>query len=292
MGIVAGTAQGVGDALLKLVGQHIGVAARFDVQQRADAQQELLRFLQRVSRARALAFERLRMQRAEIARDGDVAKAARGALDVRFQLIERVIELCVALIDQLEQRLDHALALATRSAVVRTDAVEERDVSGNRSCVEQSHQELGILQIRIVMVEVTKLSHLMTDDELQVPERLQHGVDESFLSPRQFVLEHDQQIDVRVQAQRSAPVSAECADHQCLACVVARGFHKLPYEGIHLRGVGRLSRAPAAPLPRFRDEIAARGSQHSRQLSARESRCRTPELASSRPPGLRSELVA
>ena len=184
VGIVAGTAQGVGDALLKLVGQHIGVAARFDVQQRADAQQELLRFLQRVSRARAFAFERLRMQRAEIARDGDVAKAARGALDVRFQLIERVIELRVALIDQLEQRLDHALALATRRAVVRTDAVEERDVSGNRSCVEQSHQELGILQIRIVMVEVTKLSHLVTDDELQVPERLQHGVDESFLSTR------------------------------------------------------------------------------------------------------------
>ena len=54
----------------------------------------------------------------------------------------------------------------------------------------------------------------MTDDELEVPERLQHGVDESLFVTRQFALEEDQQIDVRVQAERSAAVAAERADHE------------------------------------------------------------------------------
>src|SRR4029453_11657911 len=107
---------------------------------------------------------------------------------------------------------------------------------------------------------------LVPDDQLEGPQRVQDPIDELFLAASQFLFEHDQEIDVRVQTERAATVSTQRANRQGLACVLARAFHKLPYEGIHLRGVRCLSDTATAPLARFRDKIAARGSQDAGQL--------------------------
>ena len=67
---VALAADGVGDALLELVGQHVGVAAGLGVQDAADLQQEILGVAEGAGGAGAIAVGALAAERLQVAHRG------------------------------------------------------------------------------------------------------------------------------------------------------------------------------------------------------------------------------
>ena len=130
----------VGDALLQLVGQHVGVAAGFGVEHAADPQQELLGVAGPVPTARARSASRaLAAERLQVAHRRDVAQPARRVLDVGLELIDGAVELRVALLDELQQRVDGADAVlgGRRRATLSSSRSNSSRVAGNRPRVER-----------------------------------------------------------------------------------------------------------------------------------------------------------
>ena len=170
------------------------------------------------------------------------------------------------------------------SAVTAGDAgrepLEQIEIAGNRPRVERGEQELGVADVELV--EVGELAHLMSDHQLHVPERLQHGVDEALFVPADGGSEQNHQVDVRMQAKRPAAVAAERADHQRCGRQCPSRVHELSHHGVHRRGVAGLCVAAAAPLPRLERELAARGRQRRRHLRPAGAGIRRAAGASSR----------
>ena len=160
-------------------------------------------------------------------------------------------------------------------------ALEEIEVAGNRPGVEHGEQELGVGDVELV--EVRELAHLMADHQLQVPERLQHGVDEALFVPADGGSEQNHQVDIGMQAQRPAAVAAERADHERSA---VSGCAASPRAAVTTpsmrRGIARLRLAAAAALPRLERELAARGRQRRRHLRPAQRGRPPPPAASSR----------
>ena len=263
--VAAVAAQRVGDALLELVGQHVHIAAALDVEYGAHAEQELFRLAQHVRRPPALELERAGLQRPQIPGGRDVAKTPGSVLDVRLELVERVVELAMALFHELEQRIDNLILRGGADAGGRlAAAVEQRQVSGDRACVEQRHQELDVVAIE--HLEFRALPDVMTDHELEIPEGLQHGVHEPLVVARNPTLEEDQQIDVRVETERATAVSAERANHDGWLETSSAAATSRSRSRPSARRTRRLGVAAAAAAARL-EATAARGGEHAGQLS-------------------------
>jgi hypothetical protein len=122
--------------------------------------------------------------------------------------------------------------------------VEEPDIAGEQAQVAQRHFKFGI-RIRAGLLEVGQLPDVMADRQFQVPERLENGVDEAFFARADRPVEDDEQINVRVQAEGAAPVSAERRHDPGLARLARRPFGDASYEVVHLERIPGLRRAPA-----------------------------------------------
>ena len=107
----ARAAEHLGHFLLQLVGQEVDVAAALEVKDRADALQEVFGVLQLTRRAIELDVGAARPQQPDMAGRGDVAQAAGRALDVGLELVDGVVERRVALVDELQQRVEQPPAV-------------------------------------------------------------------------------------------------------------------------------------------------------------------------------------
>ena len=112
----AEAAQAVGRDLLQLVGQHVRVAPGLEMEHRTDAQQEVLRLIEAVAVDRVRRIRRA-AEREQQPRRRDVTQPAGRVLEVGLELIERVVELRVALRDQRQQRLEHLAASVPHRAL-------------------------------------------------------------------------------------------------------------------------------------------------------------------------------
>ena len=241
-------AEHLGDFLLQLVRQHVHVAVALEVQDRADALEELLGVLQLARGAIVLGVGAARLQQPDVPRGGDVAQPARRALDVRLQLVDRVVERRVPLVDELQQRIEQfPPVVGGQAAHPRLEPLKEALVAGDEPDVEQREQELGVAEIELG--EIGDLAHVLTDGQPQIPERLEERADEAFLARRHRILEEDQQVDVGVQAERPPAVPAERANRHGGAGVRARGFRELLHQRVDAARVAGLHVPPAAPMP-------------------------------------------
>src|SRR5258705_12061986 len=93
----------IGGALLQLVAQHVLVAPAFQVQRRAHAQEKILRIVESRGVRRAAAQQQRVGEQRNRARGGQVAQRARRFLHIGFELVERPVELRVALVNQSQQ---------------------------------------------------------------------------------------------------------------------------------------------------------------------------------------------
>jgi hypothetical protein len=151
---------------------------------------------------------------------------------------------------------------------------EQLLVAGDRPRVERREQELGVAGLEIV--EVGELADLVSDDELKIPERLEHGVDEPLLITADAALEKNHEIDVGMQTERPAAVPAERTHHQRPGRVHARGFDQLLDDLVHPGGVAGLGLATAPPLARLERKLPPRRRQGGGQLRPAGPRIREP----------------
>ena len=83
-----------------------------------------------------------------MARRRDVAEAAGRALDVRLELVERVVERRVPLVDEPQQRIEQPPAVVGGDpAHPAFQALKEPLVAGDETDVEQREEELGVAEV-------------------------------------------------------------------------------------------------------------------------------------------------
>ena len=90
---------------------------------------------------------------------------------------------------------------------------------------------------------------MLTDGQAEVPERLEQRADEAFVARRHRVLEQNQEIDVRVQAERPAPITAERAERERGARVDAGILGQLLDERVDPAGIAGLDLPTGPAMP-------------------------------------------
>src|SRR5204862_6312018 len=125
-----------------------------------------------------------------------------------LELIERRVEARVAVVDQLQQRAQDE---RVRGRLVKhgAEALEHGADAGDRPRIEQRQQELGIVGLELL--EILDGAHLMTDDDAEIPERVERAVDEPLLARADAAAEQQQQIAGGVKTEVTAPIAAERA---------------------------------------------------------------------------------
>ena len=150
----AGVAHHLGGVFLHLVIQDVLVALVLQVQHRAQAQEKLLGFVEAGAIGRAAIDQRRVGERRDRARGPQIANGARRVLGVGLELVERVVEARVPLVDETIERAENTRVRGWRTDP-RGDAIEQRRVAGDGARVEQSEQEF-----RVVDLELGEVVHL------------------------------------------------------------------------------------------------------------------------------------
>ena len=239
-GIGAGEAQALGHALLQLVAEDVGVAPRGQVEDAAHAQEEVLGLFEVVLVDR----RRIVRQRGEQAGRHDVAEAARRLFDVRLELVDRVVERVVAAGGQPQQRLDDVLArLAGQAGAAAVDVGEEGGAAREQARVGLREQEGGVVDFD--RQRVLEGAHLMADRQAEVPEGMEHALEERLFGRADVAGEDDQQVDVRVRRQRPAPIAAERRDGHVDRRRGERRRDQAADQVVHVVGEARVRRASA-----------------------------------------------
>ena len=143
-GVAARVAEPLGGALLQLVAEDVVMALGLEVQDRAHAEQELLGVLERARAGAALGEQRRIGQLGDRLRAEEIAQPAGRFLDVRLELIERVVEPGVPLGDERLERVERARGGA-RHVGRRQELIEQRRVADDRARVGQRQQELRVV---------------------------------------------------------------------------------------------------------------------------------------------------
>ena len=138
-----------GQPFLLLVREDVHVPPGLDVQEAPGPQQELLGLLEPFTRAVRSPREDVTPKRPQQPDRADVAEGTRRVLQVRLELIERVVEPRVPLVHQLQQRpRERALLQFATGVHTGEHAVEEPDVANQEAQVAQRELEL---RIRVVV---------------------------------------------------------------------------------------------------------------------------------------------
>ena len=259
IGLRSVVAEHLGDLLLELVGHEIDVAARLQVQHRTDAQEKVLGLAQRIRPGRAVLARSSRLQRPQVARRQDVAKAARRLLDVGLELVVGVVETFVPLVDELQQGIDGGRGERAPAQPFH-EVLEKALVAGQKADVERREEELGVADVD--HVEIGELPHVLSDGQPEIPQRLDDGLDVGLFGARQRALEQQKQIDVRVQAQRAAPVPADRAERDGHGGLLARGRGNGAHHVVHALRVALDRLDPAASQPGRGGVLVPRRREH------------------------------
>ena len=174
----------------------------------------------------------------------DVAQAAGRALDVGLELVDRVVERRVPLVDELQQRIEQPPPVVGAEAPhPAVEPLKEPLVAGDEPDVEQRQQEFGVPQVeRGRLGEIGELPDVLADGQPEIPERLEQRADEALLARPHRVLEEDEEVDVGVQAERLPAVAPEGHDRHGGAGVHARVLRELLHQRVdaaRVAGPGR-----------------------------------------------------
>ncbi len=168
------------------------------VKSRPDAHEKFLGFAQSIGRGPAHAAPAIAAEPQHQARGPDVAQRAGPVFHVGLELVERVVELAVALIGQRDERVEHLRAPDVgRGLQGGLEPIDHVLVSGERPQIHQRQKIFGVR--RVGPIEVGVLAHVMADLEPQVPERMEQRLDEAFFGTAERSTEHDEQVDVRME---------------------------------------------------------------------------------------------
>ncbi len=202
-------AEQIGRPLLHVVAQHVLIASGIEVQRRSHAKEKVLGLIE-ARRIRGTAPEQQRIgQHRDRARRGEISQRSRRFLHVGLELIQRVVEGRVTLIDQPEERLED-VGMGRRGVEQPAEAVEERAHASHWTRIEEREEKLRVVGFQAV--EVVQLPHLMADDHAEIPERVKEAAEELLLVRADPAAEEHEQVDVGLQTEMPAAVSAERQD--------------------------------------------------------------------------------
>ncbi len=231
-----GVAQAIDGLLLQLVAQDIQVAPRVDVQSRPDAHEKFLGLPQSIGRGPAHASPAIAAEPQHQARGPDVAQRTGPIFHVGLELVERVVELAVALIGQRDERVEHHRAPDVGRGFQRgVEVIDHVLVAGERPQIHQRKKIFGVR--RVGPIEVGVLAHVMADLEAQIPERMEQRLDEAFFGTAERSTEDDEQVDVRMEELRLAAVAADREHRQGRARLAARAIDELTDDAVDTLGV-------------------------------------------------------
>src|SRR5262245_41145691 len=89
----------------------------------------------------------------------------------------------------------------------RHEAFEECRLAGNEPRIEEREQELRIVGFELF--EVRELPHLVSEHEMQIPERVEQTANEPFVGRSDRAVHEHEQVDVGVQTEMAPAVTAE-----------------------------------------------------------------------------------
>jgi hypothetical protein len=226
----------------------------FEVQNRSDAKQKVLGLVYPPHIFRSPAQEGRIGERRNPSHCRQITKRSRCFLDVGFELIERRVELGISLVDERAEGRDN---MSVRAGVAkgRLKPVEEFAVAGNEPGVYERHQEFRIIHFE--PPEFLDFADLVSDDEAEIPERVQNRTDQALFGLVEMAAEEQEQIDVRVKTELSSAVAADGNDGH--RPVDSRCREKqLPQDPVEaIREPGEC-RAAAAPLEDLVAQLSAR----------------------------------
>ena len=250
----AGIPEDVGGLLLELVAEHVLVAARFEMQDRTHAQEEVLGVFESAGVGRAAPQQQRIGERRDGARRHHVAQRTGRLLHVGLELIQRRVELRVPLRDQLQQR-PHDVGMRRRPVKHRPEPVEQLRGARDQTRIEQRQQELGVVGLEVG--KLVQLPHLVADDDAEVPERVEKAAKEALLRRPDPATEQHQQVDVGMKTEVAPAVAAERDDgHWPLrrACVRI----ELPQQRVDAIRMAFERRAAARPARDVRAQLVPR----------------------------------
>jgi hypothetical protein len=257
----------VGGLFLQRVAELVRVPLRLEVENRADAQQEILGLVQPREVLGPAPEERRIGQRRDPADRRQVAQRAGRVLDVRLELIERRVEERVALVDERVQRADD---VRVGAGVVERgfEAAVEPEVARDRPRVDQCHEELGVVHLEAG--ELVDLPDLVAHHEAEIPERVQDGAEQPLFGLAKMAAEEDEEVDVRMQAQLLAAVPADRDDrHRRHGLGSGRRIENVAEEPIEAFGEPRERGATAVPEHDVVAQLAPRLFQQHGQAGGR-----------------------
>ena len=89
----------------------------------------------------------------------------------------------------------------------RAETLEHGARARHRTRVEQRQKELRIVGFE--PLEIVDVAYLVPDDHAKIPERIEEAVHETFFRRRRCRRQRTEQVDVGVEAEMPAAVSAE-----------------------------------------------------------------------------------
>ena len=191
------------------------------------------------------------------ARRPHIAQRAGTVLHVGLELVQRVVELAVALIGERHERVENLRPPHRRRRFHDgLEPVGEIAVARERPKVHEREQIFRIG--RVEAIEIGKLAHVVPDLEPQIPQRMQQRLDEALLGTADGRAEHHEQIDVGMEELGFAAVPADRADGERRLRVRARAVDELADDAVDALGVAGESRAPSFAALGGVDQLAPR----------------------------------
>jgi hypothetical protein len=251
----AGVAEYLGGALLQLVTQDVLVPSALQVKGRPHSQQEILGIIESRRISRTTAQQQRIGEERDRARRREVSERARCVLYVRLQLVERAVELRVAVVDERDERAqDKCVRLGLMEK--RAETLKHRPRPGDGTRVEEREEKLRIVPLQLA--EVLDVANLMPHYDTEIPEGIQEAVDEPFFRGPDAAAKQQQQVDVGMQAEMT-PAVASKGDNGQRPIVDACVGEQLSNERIDPVGIVLERRAAARSTRDGRAQFLPRG---------------------------------
>src|SRR4030095_16775530 len=87
------------------------------------------------------------------------------------------------------------------------ETLEDRAGSRDGTRIEQRQEKFRVVSLQFA--EVLDIANLVTDDDTEIPERVQEAVDEPFFRGPDAAAKQQQQVDVGMQAEMTPAVSSK-----------------------------------------------------------------------------------
>ena len=194
---------------LHLMTEDVEIAPSLEVQDRPEPQEEILGLVEIALGSAGVQHRRVGDPRDRGYR-GKITKRARRVLHVGLELIERVVEPRVPLVDQVPQRIVE-IGMRLPPAEQRREAIEQRALAGDGPGITERDDEFRIVDLE--PRAVGELTHLVADDEAEIPQRVEEPADKPLIVGPNRAVEHHEHVEIRVETRcrRPYPPSARMA---------------------------------------------------------------------------------